>query len=126
MKSALGFSIKKNSGDRQAYRAQITGLHVKVAGRPAVYATKDISPTGVGLSGSTGMREGDVLEIGLYYKGGLVAGSVNARVVRAAPTFTGLVFFDLDRRQQDAIHALVLKEQKRQAELRKLDKLKKS
>lgn len=125
-KNALGFSIKKSSGNRNAYRAKISGLNVKITGRPAVYSAKDLSPTGVGLSGSTGLREGAMLEVGLYFKGALVAGNLKARVMRATATFTGLLFINPDRRQADAVHALVLKEQKRQAELRKKEKLKKS
>lgn len=125
-KSPFNISFGNKSGGRQAYRAKISGLNVKVAGRPAVYAATDLSPTGVGLSGSTGMREGNMVEIGLYFKGAQVATSIKAKVVRATATFTGLIFIGLNRRQADAIHALVLKEQKRQAELRKTEKMKKS
>lgn len=119
-------SFGDSSGPRGAYRAKISGLHVKVAGRPAVYAATDVSPTGVGLSGCTGMREGERFEIGLYYRGGRVGGAIRAKVVRAEKTFTGLAFEDLDRRSQDAVHRLVLDEQKRQAEERRKARLKKS
>ena len=124
--SPFNISFKQTSGKREAYRASIPGLHVKVVGRPAVYSAKDISPTGVGLAGSTGMREGDRFEVGLYYRGKPIATGIKAKVVRAAPTFTGLVFEDMDRRAQDAVHELVLEEQKRQAEERRKDRLKKS
>ncbi len=118
-KFAISFS--REAGERKAYRARIEGLHVKVAGRPSVYAARDISPTGVGLDGGTGMREGQLFELNLFFKGRLTASDLKARVVRSTATFTGLVFIDLDRRQEDAVHAIVLEEQKRQAELRKND-----
>lgn len=124
--SPFDISFNPKSGKREAYRAVIPGLHVKVAGRPAVYTTKDISPSGVGLSGSTAMREGDCFEVGLYFKGAQMASGIRARVVRVTSTFTGLVFEDMDRRSQDAVHELVLKEQKRQAGERKKDRLKKT
>jgi c-di-GMP-binding flagellar brake protein YcgR len=125
-RNPFDISFGQPSGKREAYRASIPGLHVKVAGRPAVYSARDISPTGVGLSGSTAMREGERFEIGLYFKGTQVALGIRARVVRVASSFTGLVFEEMDRRSQDAVHELVLKEQKRQAEERKRDRLKKS
>lgn len=124
--SPFSISFNKTSGKRAAYRAVIPGLHVKVAGRAAVYSAKDISPTGVGLSGTTGMREGECFEVGLYHKGRSVATAIKARVVRCAPGFTGLVFEEMDRRAQDAVHELVLSEQKRQAEERRKDRLKQS
>jgi hypothetical protein len=120
----FSISFKPSSGKRAAYRARIAGLHVKVAGRPAVYSATDLSPTGVGLSGRTGMRPGEQYEIGLYHKGRRVAHSLTARVVRADHAFTGLAFEGLDRRAQDAVHRLVLDEQKRQAEARRADRLK--
>ena len=126
MGKKFDISIRKPSGDRKAYRAKIEGLHVKVAGRPAVYAAKDLSPTGVGLGGGTGMREGQLFEVNLFFKGALAASSLKTRVVRATATFTGLIFIDLDRRQADAVHAIVLVEQKRQAELRKRERIKKN
>lgn len=124
-KSSLSISFGKKSGDRKAYRAKISGLHVKIAGRPAVYVAKDISPSGLGLGGGIGMREGQELTLNLFHKGSMVASGLRARVMRAAPTFTGLTFVGLDRRQSDALHRIVLEEQKRQAELRRKDKLKK-
>lgn len=126
--AANPFSIKytPSSGKRAAYRAQIEGLHVKVAGRPAVYSATDLSPTGVGISGGTGMRPGETYEIALYRKGQRVAHGITARVVRADSTFAGLAFEDLDGRARDAVHRLVLDCQKLQAEQRKADRLKKS
>ena len=120
----MKISFGNKSGDRKAYRAKITGLHVKIAGKAAVYAAKDLSPSGVGLSGGIGLRKGDSFSVNLFYKGALVAGNLSSKVVRCAPSFTGLTFVNLDRRQTDAVHKLVLQEQKRQAEERKKDKLK--
>lgn len=118
------FNIKytPTSGDRAAYRAKIPGLHVKIAGRPAVYAAKDISPTGVGIGCGIGKREGQFLTINFFYKGRLVVSDLKCQIVRTSASFTGLTFVTPNRRQADAIHALVLDEQKRQAELRKVDK----
>jgi len=116
-------SVKASSGKRGTYRAKISGLHVKVVGRPSVYPTTDLSPTGVGLKGSTGMREGKVFELGLFTGGKQIVSGLHARVVRATATFTALVFVDLDPRQSDAVHALVLSEQKRQADERKESRL---
>ncbi|QJB58218.1 PilZ domain-containing protein [Pseudodesulfovibrio sp. zrk46] len=113
---------KKSEGDRQAYRAKIDGLHVKIDGRPAVYVAKDLSPSGVGIGCPIGKREGQSLTIHLFANGKMVASNLKARVVRAAPAFTGLTFFDLDRRQADTVHRIVLDEQKRQAEVRKGNK----
>lgn len=124
-KNPFSICFGKKSGDRAAYRANISGLHVKVTGKPAVHVAKDLSPTGVGLGGGIGMREGQDLTINLFFKGTLVASNLKARVVRAAPTFTGLTFVGLDRRQTDAVHAIVLDEQKRQAAIRNKEKLKK-
>nr|WP_287413054.1 PilZ domain-containing protein [Pseudodesulfovibrio sp.] len=118
-KNPFKVSVKQSSGKRIAYRAKISGLHVKVVGRPSVYSVSDLSPTGLGLSGSTGMREGDVFVLSLYLKGKRVATDLHAKVVRAKQMFTGLVFVNPDRRQMDALHALVLEEQKEQAEERK-------
>ncbi|WP_319582182.1 PilZ domain-containing protein [uncultured Pseudodesulfovibrio sp.] len=120
----FSISFKPSSGKRAAYRAVINGLHVKVAGRAAVYSATDLSPTGVGLSGHTGMRVGETYEIGLYHKGCRVAHDIIARVVRVESSFTGLAFAGLDRRAQDAVHRLVLDEQKRQAEARRTSRLK--
>ena len=120
----FSISFKSSSGKRAAYRAAITGLHVKVTGRAAVYSTTDLSPTGVGLSGCTGMRVGEKYEIGLYHKGRRVAHNITARVVRVDSTFTGLAFEGLDRRAQNDVHRLVLEEQKRQAEARRSDRMK--
>jgi len=111
-------SIKSRAGRRKAYRARISGLHVKVVGRPGVYVASDLSPTGVGLKGSTGMREGKVLEISLFHKGRTAVSGIRARVVRATQTFTGLVFVDMPPCTTDAVHSLVLAEQKRQADER--------
>lgn len=118
-KNPFKVSVKQSSGNRAAYRAKISGLHVKVVGRPSVYSASDLSPTGLGLSGSTGMREGDVFVLSLYLKGRRVAADLQAKVVRVKSMFTGLVFINPDRRQMDALHALVLQEQKEQAEERK-------
>ncbi len=71
------------------------------------------------MSGSTGVREGDVFVLSFYLKGKRVAADLQARVVRAKPLFTGLIFVNPDRRQMDALHTLVLEEQKEQAEERK-------
>lgn len=124
-KNQFDISFGAKGGNRQAYRAQISGLHVKLAGRAAVYSAKDLSPTGAGLAGSTGLRQGEMVEIGLYYKGKLIAAEITAKVVRATADFTGLLFINPNRRQADAIHALVLKEQKAQAEKRRQHKMKK-
>lgn len=123
-KNPFNISFGKKNGDRQAYRAKISGLHVKIDGRPAVYAAKDLSPSGVGLGSPIGMREGQLLTVHLFYKGKMVAQNLNSKVVRAAQTFTGLSFVDLDRRQADAVHQIVLEEQKRQAESRKGERVK--
>nr|WP_321256162.1 PilZ domain-containing protein [uncultured Pseudodesulfovibrio sp.] len=118
-KNPFKVAVKQSSGKRAAYRAKISGLHVKVVGRLSVYSASDLSPTGLGLSGSTGVREGDVFVLSFYLKGKRVAADLQARVVRAKPLFTGLIFVNPDRRQMDALHTLVLEEQKEQAEERK-------
>lgn len=118
-KNLFKVSVKETSGKRATYRAKIDGLHVKVVGRPSVYAASDLSPTGVGLSGRTGMYEGEIYVLSLFLKGKRVAADLRAKVVRVAPTFTGLVFVTPDRRQTDSLHAIVLSEQKAQAEERK-------
>jgi len=120
----MDISFKKDSGGRGAYRAKIEGLHVKIDGRPAVYAATDLSPTGVGLDGWTGMKKGQKFEVNLFFKGAMVVSSLKTSVVRVAGDFTGLLFVGLDRRQADAVHGLVLKEQKRQAEIRMKDRTK--
>lgn len=124
-KNPFSISFSKNAGSRKAYRAHISGLHVKVAGRPAVYVARDLSPTGVGLGGFTGMRQDEVFEVGLYLKGARITGGLTAKVTRVTSDFTGLLFINPDRRQANAIHELVLAEQKRQAEERKKSKIKK-
>lgn len=111
-------SVRNTAGKRKTYRAKLAGLHVKVVGRPSVYTATDVSPTGLGLKGATGMRVGQVFEIGLYHKGLRVVEGINVRVVRVSDAFTGLLFVDMDARQEDAVHDLVLQEMKRQADAR--------
>ncbi|BCS90202.1 PilZ domain-containing protein [Pseudodesulfovibrio sediminis] len=120
--NSFSFSVKSNAGNRKAYRAKIDGLHVKVVGRPSVYSAVDLSPTGVGLNGAAGMREGRIFEISLFHKGKQLISGLQVRVIRATASFTGLVFVDLDPRQTDAVHALVLSEQKRQVDERNKDR----
>ncbi len=119
-KNPFSLSFGKESGGRQAYRAKISDLHIKVVGRPLVYVAKDLSPSGVGLGGSSGMREGQDYTISLFRKGAMLATNLKTRVVRATPQFTGLIFVALSRQQADAVHRIVLDEQKRQAEERKV------
>lgn len=111
-------SVRNTAGKRKTYRANVSGLHIKLVGRPTVYSARDISPTGLGINGATGLRVGQIIELGLFLKGSMVVSGIKGRVVRVSDAFTGLVFENTDPRKTDAIHALVLKELKRQADSR--------
>jgi hypothetical protein len=116
---SLDVRIQNTQGNREAYRTSIPGMHVQFMDSSQVHLCRDISPTGIGIENSPEMREGQEVRISLFYEGIVVASNLSARVVRVSPTQAGLSFVGLTRHQSNAVHAIVLEEQKRQVELRK-------
>lgn len=119
-KSALEVDYITPGNRRDMYRALPTDMVAKITGRPDVFPVRDISPRGLGLSGLMDVEIGDPLLLCLYQRGTMVAMDLIARVARKNKDITGLYFENLERRQVDAVHAIVLLIQKEQMNSEKL------
>jgi len=119
-RSALELDYITQGNRRNMYRAMPTAMVAKVAGRPDVFPVRDISPRGLGLTGFMGVEIGDPVLLSLYQRGTMIAMDLIARVARKNNEITGLYFENLERRQVDAVHAIVLLIQKEQMDGQKL------
>lgn len=122
MKNSFDIHTETSSNKRQAFRVAVDDLVVRVHGHSDGYPAIDISPTGIGLGNNPAVEIGDLETLSLYRKGIVIAEKIAVRVVRIEESVTGFQFDALDRRQSNAIHAIVLDAQKREARRRQLHK----
>lgn len=119
-RSALEVQYDTPGNRRDMFRALATHMVARIEGRPEVYQVRDISPRGLGLSGLEGYETGEPVLLTLYQRGTMVAMDIIARVARIGRKTTGLYFENLERRQVDTLHAIVLLIQKEQVESEKV------
>lgn len=118
---ALGFSISLKNEDaqskkREALRIKVDNLFVHVSRLNRKYAVTDISATGLGFAFEKPRIKGGVeLVMTIILDGKVAAKDVQCKVMRHERGSVGCVFVDLDRAQDDAVHAIVLRGQKEQA-----------
>ncbi|WP_243545804.1 PilZ domain-containing protein [Pseudodesulfovibrio tunisiensis] len=118
---ALGFSISLKAEDehaikRNAIRIRVKGLRVRVPRLKAVFPVADISATGLGFKfEKPRIKSGVTLKMDLAVGKEIRAKGVLCKVRRHERGVVGCVFMDLDRAQDDAVHAIVLLGQKQQA-----------
>lgn len=121
-KDPYAISFESSSGKREAFRARIPNVHVRINGRGDLIRVRDLSPTGMAIDMSRGLKEGMNFSVTLYQGKKTIAEGLHVRVMRKEIGFTGLAFGMLSREQQDAVHKFVLREQKRLADMRRADK----
>ncbi|ADU62941.1 MAG: PilZ domain-containing protein [Pseudodesulfovibrio sp.] len=118
---ALGFSISLKGEDaqskkREALRIRVDNLFVHVSRLNKKYPVTDISATGLGFAFEKPRVKGGVeLVMTIIVDGKVAAKDVQCKVMRHERGSVGCVFVDLDRAQDDAVHAIVLRGQKEQA-----------
>jgi hypothetical protein len=118
---ALGFSISLKSEDakskkREALRIHVDNLFVHVSRLNKKFPVTDISATGLGFAFEKPRVKGGVeLTMTIYLEGKIMAKDVRCKVMRHERGSVGCAFIDLDRAQDDAVHAIVLLGQKQQA-----------
>lgn len=120
-KSALDVIYEAPDNRRQAYRAFVTDFTVRVEGKPDVYPVRDISPNGLGVGSVQGLEIGEPVLISLFQRGMILAMDLVARVARNEDGVVGLYYENLERRQVDIVHAIVLHVQKEQVEQQKFN-----
>lgn len=121
-KDPYAISFDSSSGKREAFRARIPNVQVRINGQGDLIQVRDLSPTGMALDMSRGLKVGMNFSVTLYQNRSVVAEGLHVRVIRKKIGFSGLAFGMLSREQQDKIHGLVLKEQKRLASIRRADR----
>ncbi|MEF2229659.1 MAG: PilZ domain-containing protein [Pseudodesulfovibrio sp.] len=118
---ALGFSLSLKGDDerarkRNALRIKVDGLTVLVKRLGKQYPVTDISATGLGFDFEKPRIKGGVkLEMDLLLNGETKVTGLIAKVMRHERGSVGCVFEELDRAQDDGVHAVVLLGQKQQA-----------
>jgi hypothetical protein len=118
---ALGFSISLKQEDaqskkREALRIKVDNLFVHVSRLNKKYPVTDISATGLGFAFEKPRVKGGVeLTMTIILDGQVKAKDVQCKVMRHVRGSVGCVFVDMDRAQDDAVHAIVLLGQKQQA-----------
>ena len=122
VKDPYAISFDSSSGNREAFRARIPNVQVRVNGLGDLIRVRDLSPTGMALDMSCGFKVGMNFSVTLYQNRSMVAEGLHVRVVRKEVGFIGLVFGMLTREQQDTVHRFVLSEQKRLADMRRVDR----
>ena len=125
---ALGFSISLKGDDehakkRNALRIRVDGLTVLVKRLGKQFPVTDISATGLGFAFEKPRVKGGVkLEMDLILNGETKIAGLVAKVMRHERGSVGCIFQDLDRAQDDTVHAIVLLGQKQQAARKKAKK----
>lgn len=125
---SLGFSISLKddaelSRKRDALRIRVKGLTAYVHRLNKKFAVTDISATGLGFKFEKPRIKGGVkLMMDLYMGNEVQTEGIECKVMRHDRGSVGCVFVELDRKQDDTVHALVLKGQKEQAERRAAQK----
>ncbi|MUM76989.1 hypothetical protein GKC30_05005 [Pseudodesulfovibrio sp. F-1] len=118
---ALGFSISLKTEDaqskkREALRIRVDNLYVHVSRLNKRYPVTDISATGLGFAfEKPRIKAGVDLVVAIILDGKVMAKDVQCKVRRHDRGSVGCAFVDLDRAQDDAVHAIVLRGQKEQA-----------
>jgi len=118
---ALGFSISlkgedEHSKKRNALRIKVDGLTVLVRRLGKQFPVTDISATGLGFDfEKPRIKSGVMLEMDLILNGETKIDGLNCKVMRHERGSVGCLFQDLDRAQDDEVHAIVLLGQKQQA-----------
>ena len=118
---ALGFSISLKGEDerakkRDALRIKVDGLTVLVKRLGKQFPVTDISASGLGFDFEKPRIKGGVkLEMDIILEGETKVTGVVGKVMRHDRGSVGCVFEELDRAQDDAVHAIVLLGQKQQA-----------
>jgi len=118
---ALGFSISLKTEDaqskkREALRIRVNNLFVHVSRLNKRYPVTDISATGLGFAfEKPRIKAGVDLVMTIILDGKVMAKDVQCKVRRHDRGSVGCAFVDLDRAQDDAVHAIVLRGQKEQA-----------
>jgi len=118
-RSAFDIYYASSDNRREAFRAFVTDITVRIEGKPDVYPVHDISPTGLGVGSVVGLEVGEPVLISLFQGGTIIAIDFITRVARVEDDVIGLYFDNLERRQLDAVHAIVLHIQKEQLEQQK-------
>lgn len=125
---ALGFSISLKGEDerakkREAIRIRVDGLTVLIKRLGKEFPVTDISATGLGFAFKKPRVKGGVkLEMDLILDGETKISGLVAKVMRHERGSVGCIFEDLDRAQDDTVHAIVLLGQKQQAARKKAKK----
>lgn len=122
VKDPYAISFGSSNGKREAFRARIPNVHVRINGRGDLIRVRDLSPTGMALDMSRGFKIGMNFSVTLYQGRTMVVEGLHVRVVRKEIGFSGLEFGLLSREQQDAVHRFCLAEQKRLADMRRADR----
>ena len=118
---ALGFSISLKDDDerakkRNALRIRVEGLTVLVKRLGKQFPVTDISATGLGFAFEKPRVKGGVkLEMDLILNGETKIAGLEAKVMRHERGSVGCIFQELDRAQDDTVHAIVLLGQKQQS-----------
>jgi hypothetical protein len=118
-RSALDINYGPSDNRREAFRAFVTDINVRIEGKSEVYPVRDISSAGLGIASVVGLEVGEPVLISLFQRGTIIAIDLITRVARVEDDAIGLYFDNLERRQLDAVHAIVLHIQKEQLEEQK-------
>lgn len=117
----ISFSLEQPESQRDAFRALVRGLQVRVLENNAVHDIHDISSIGCRLDACKGTyTTGRILHMHLEVKGKVILADIQARVVRCTPDrIMACSFQELTRVQEYALDKLVLEIQKRQIAMRR-------
>jgi predicted NBD/HSP70 family sugar kinase len=111
--SKLTFSFDKASGSaRQAYRARVPGLRVRVRATGSAFRAADISSGGVFLEDAQSLGAGCQIEVDVLIQDAVIVSGIRAEVARVLPDGAGLMFTGLTQRQEERLDKLVLEIQK--------------
>ncbi len=125
---ALGFNISikgesEQAKKRSAMRITVKGLKVHVHRLKKDFKVTDISATGLGFKFEKPRIKGGVkLDMDLHLNGDTKATKLQCKVMRHEGGSVGCIFIDLDRKQDDVVHEIVLLGQKEQAARRNAKK----
>ncbi len=125
---ALGFNISlkgdaEQAKKRDAMRITVKGLKVHVHRLKKQFEVTDISATGLGFKFEKPRIKGGVkLEMDLTLKGETKTANLVCKVMRHDRGSVGCIFEDLDRKQDDVVHEIVLLGQKEQTARRTAQK----
>lgn len=126
--SALGFSVEldkdsEGAKKRKAFRISVKGLKVRCPKLGGILEATDISASGIGFKfEKPRIKGGVVLKLDIVYKKEIKAEKVECKVMRHEKGLVGCQFVNMDRHQDDAVHALVVIGQKEQADRRRKQK----